>query len=186
MKFSWKTLGAVVAAQLVLLGAFLAIERARRPPNPQDLEPGEAARRTLAVDLTMPELELRRWDGDVFRLSEVPQRPLLLHVWATWCPPCREELPDLLARTAGDTFVLAISLDTDRHAVADLLDQDVPPHVVFADADAIRDSLDVTRLPVTFVVTRNDRIRLRMEGPRDWSAPATWNEVNGVARQVSP
>lgn len=48
-----------------------------------------------------PEFALLNSDGDLRRLSDFGGRPLLLNVWATWCPPCQEELP-LLQRVADE------------------------------------------------------------------------------------
>jgi cytochrome c biogenesis protein CcmG, thiol:disulfide interchange protein DsbE len=54
-----------------------------------------------AVGDPAPEFALLNGEGDLRRLSDFKGRPLLLNVWATWCPPCQEELP-LLQRVADE------------------------------------------------------------------------------------
>jgi peroxiredoxin len=62
-----------------------------------------------------PEFEVRRLDGSLLRLSDLRGRAVLLDFWATWCPPCLLEIPELnavwaRARGAG-VEVLALSID---------------------------------------------------------------------------
>ncbi|MFQ5513114.1 MAG: TlpA family protein disulfide reductase [Myxococcota bacterium] len=62
-----------------------------------------------------PEIEVERLDGSRVRLSDLRGRWVLLDFWATWCPPCVLEIPELNRlhrRHAGDSFeILAVSLD---------------------------------------------------------------------------
>lgn len=90
----------------VLLGRHFATPSA--PPLPQGtLVLEEGAKR--------PDAELRRLDGSTAKLSDFDGRPLLINFWATWCPPCIEELPLLDAlhqRSGADGLqVIGIALD---------------------------------------------------------------------------
>ncbi|MFN7782938.1 MAG: TlpA family protein disulfide reductase [Lysobacterales bacterium] len=90
----------------VLLGRHFATPSA--PPLPQGtLVLEEGAKR--------PDAELRRLDGSTVKLSDFDGRPLLINFWATWCPPCIEELPLLDAlhqRSGADGLqVIGIALD---------------------------------------------------------------------------
>ncbi len=90
----------------VLRGRHFATPSA--PPLPQGtLVLEEGAKR--------PDAELRRLDGSTVKLSDFDGRPLLINFWATWCPPCIEELPLLDAlhqRSGADGLqVIGIALD---------------------------------------------------------------------------
>lgn len=184
MKRTLTTIAALLAAQALMLGAWYAVERSRDPDAAPVSPPPVASQRTTRMDHPSPNLDLRRRDGSTLRLSEVRGRPLVLHFWATWCPPCRDELPALLAYAAeGDMRVLAVSLDPDWGAVRRFLGSDPPPAVVLAEGDEVEAAFDVRSLPVTFVVDPAGRLRLRLDGPRDWaSAPARDALLEAVRR----
>jgi len=167
-------LAVLVVVQALLVGLWLAVDAGREATVEREV----AARRTTALDRPAPELVLRAASGGTSRLSERRGRPLVLHFWATWCPPCREELPDLLAFGAETgTPVLAVSLDPDRADVERLLGAALPPEVAFAPGDAVERGFEVHALPVTFVVDRAGVLRLRLDGARDWAAPELRSRV---------
>ena len=174
MKRVFTTIAWLVAAQALMLGIWYAVERGRAP----ETRPAVTTGQTAPMNRPTPDLELRRPDGTVFRLSEAHGRPLVLHFWATWCPPCREELPALLAYAAeGDMAVLAVSLDPDFGPVRRFLGSDLPPPVVLVDGGVVDDALGVRDLSVTFIADRRGRLRLRLDGPRDWTSAATRDAV---------
>jgi len=90
----------------VLLGRQFATPSA--PPLPQGTV-------VLEEGAKRPDAELRRLDGGTAKLSDFDGRPLLINFWATWCPPCIEELPLLDAlhqRSDADGLqVIGIALD---------------------------------------------------------------------------
>lgn len=114
--------------------------------------------------------------------TPLPEGPFVLHIWATWCPPCREELPGLLDFAAEAPIpVLAVATDPDWSAIRRFVGAPSPA-LRRADARAIADGLDVSDLPVTFVVV-GGRAVLRFDGARDWSDRAVRRAVIAAARR---
>ena len=183
MKRTLATIVALVAAQALMLGIWYAVERSRNPTAEPESPPPVASQRTTPMDRPSPNLELRRGDGSRLRVTETRGRPLVLHFWATWCPPCREELPALLDYAAeGDVPVLAVSVDSDWSAVRRFLGSDPPPPVVLAQGDDVAEAFGVRSLPVTFVVDPAGRLRLRLDGPRDWASASARDAALEVVR----
>lgn len=157
---------ALVAVQAVLLGGYLlAGERRGSAAGAQAPE---------IIALPLPNLVVRYADGSSGNVADLRGKPILLHFWATWCPPCREELPGLLALAEGEKLrVLLVALDKDWAPVRRFLDGDVPAAVALADGNEVERLFGVQELPETFVVDHTGSMTLRFRGARDWTQAAT-------------
>ncbi|MBW2253779.1 MAG: TlpA family protein disulfide reductase [Deltaproteobacteria bacterium] len=147
--------------QVLLLGIWWEVERARTP-----VDDGEAFAQFEALARPAPELRFSRWDGSTGTIS-ASRGPVVVHFWATWCPPCLDELPALLAwaERSGAT-VIAASVDTEWLRVERFLSGTVPAPVVLVDAEAPR-TWGAEALPTTFLV-REGRITHMARGAVDW------------------
>lgn len=118
-------------------------------------------------------------DGDRrdLTLADFRGRVVLLNVWATWCGPCREEMPTLdrlQARLGGDDFqVLPLSIDrAGLGPVRRFYDEIGIRHLVQYLAEDIRAMLAfaVIGLPTTLLIDRQGRERGRLTGPAEWDS----------------
>lgn len=138
--------------------------------------------RFTALDEPAPALAYTTPDGTAGALSSTGDRPVLLHFWATWCPPCREELPSILALAEdGDFDVLAVTVDEDWATVRSFLGGDVPAPVVRAPGEVVERDFGVRTLPSTFVVRRG-RLRARFDGAREWGDAAVVEAARSAVR----
>ena len=143
---------------------------ARRPPSMPRLVP--AAQRVEAPGFTLPAME-----GGSATLSDYAGRVLLLNFWATWCRPCRIEMPWFAefqdAFAAGGFAVLGVSVDeAGREVVRRFLDQSqVDYRIALADsAERLAPFGPVTVLPTTWLVDRRGRIATTHVGLVDRTA----------------
>jgi thiol-disulfide isomerase/thioredoxin len=118
-----------------------------------------------------------RLDAPAPRLDDVPAtRALLVVFWATWCPPCRAETPQLRALAEEPPEHLSVVVfghDQDSSAVREFFAGAPPPALHFRlDGDqAAARAFGVDKLPASFLVVEGQRMA-RFSGPRDWSSPA--------------
>jgi peroxiredoxin len=126
----------------------------------------------LAPDFSVVDLS-----GKTVRLSALRGRVVLVNVWTTWCPPCREEMPSmerLYRQLAGPDFeLLAVSedeggLDAVRRFVEDL---GVTFPVLYDPERQVGTRFGVWGYPETFVIDRSGYVVERVIGPRTWDTP---------------
>ncbi|GHG96456.1 TlpA disulfide reductase family protein [Comamonas sp. JC664] len=116
-----------------------------------------------------------RLQGTAPPLGQVPaSRALLVVFWASWCPPCVEETPPLLALAQTppeDLQVIVFSHDESARAVESFFQGPAPaPLHLRLDSDKRAGSdFGVDRLPVSFLLV-DGRLAARFSGPRDWDA----------------
>lgn len=128
----------------------------------------------VQVGQTFPELDLVDLHGKPVSLKSFAGKPLVINVWATWCAPCRKELPSLqkLQKTlaADGVVVLGMSVDDDDHLVREfLIDRQVKFTSYMDPAMAVaNDVLGVRVYPSTFLLDKQGRLKEVIEGEREW------------------
>lgn len=163
----------VAAAGVLLLAGVLIAMRAIAPMVP-----------TAEVGGPAPAFEAQLVPGDsaiVSRsLADYEGRVVLLNFWATWCEPCKVEMPGMEALhrdfAAQGLDVVAVSEDDARVSVDDLRAYADDLALTF---DILRDTThevarayQVVGYPTTFVIARDGTIRRRWIGPEDWNSPS--------------
>jgi thiol-disulfide isomerase/thioredoxin len=102
---------------------------------------------------------------------------LVLNIWATWCPPCRREMPSLqrLSKLLDPArfAVLGLSVDADRMLASEfLLQQGIAFHNFFDVDRQLSQHLGLTVYPETFVIAPQRKLLHRIAGQQEWDSPA--------------
>ncbi len=121
------------------------------------------------VDFVAPELPLEDLEGNPVSLDDYLGQVVLVNLWATWCPPCREEMPTLQAfyeKYKDDGFVLvAINQEEPRDVVAPFVQEFGLTFPVWIDLEYLAErEFDTMNLPSSYVVDRNGQVRLMWIG----------------------
>lgn len=121
------------------------------------------------VGMTAPETIVETFDGGTWRLSEsMGDGPVVVNLWASYCPPCIEEIPELSRFSTDHPRVTVVGVavrddpDDARRMAADLQ----PTYVIGLDATGrLRDALPTVGLPSTFVIDQSGIIVAQFERP---------------------
>jgi peroxiredoxin len=126
-----------------------------------------------------PEFRLNSLDGRPVSLSSFKGKVVMVHFWATWCPPCVDELPtlDRLFRSmAGpDLEILAVSVDDGGAAtVGSFMQRNGLSLPVLLNPDqSVSRAYGTFKFPETYLVDREGIVRRKIIGAADWMSPET-------------
>jgi len=126
-----------------------------------------------------PDFTLEYTKGNEVTLSALRGKVVMVNFWATWCPPCKEEMPSMERLNkfmADEDFVmLAINADDNgREVVPDFLKKN--PHdftVLYDDQGAVKQSYGVYKMPESFIINKDGTIVEKVIGAIDWASPKT-------------
>lgn len=146
------------------------------------LSMADRGRAKLKTTLVVPDFTLTALDGDSYTLSEYANGIVILHFWATWCPPCRRELPSLekFYRYLEDEPIDVITVALDRGGK-----KDVAPFVgkfgytfpvLIDEAGKVGRDYKIVSIPTTFVLVKGEVVK-KFVGSRDWQDETLRKEI---------
>jgi peroxiredoxin len=165
----------VALAALVIVG-WLVMDRKTQKTENKIITSGDLA----------PEFGLEKYDAGPVSLAGLRGKVVMVHFWATWCPPCVEELPtlDRLHNSAlGKDFeMLAVSVDEGgAGAVAPFLQKNrLNLPVLFDPGGGIARLYGTYKFPETYILDRKGVVRYKAIGPRDWTDPANIQVLRNI------
>ncbi|MGE5893593.1 MAG: TlpA family protein disulfide reductase [bacterium] len=120
-----------------------------------------------------PDFNLATLDGKSYTLADFRGRVIFLNFWTTWCPPCREEIPDLneLSKKYNkkDFVIVAISTDISPRTLTDFLKKYPVEYLVLHDPESkAARNYKAYSLPASFLIDRNGKIVERFLGSEKW------------------
>lgn len=122
-----------------------------------------------ASQAPLPELTLRRLDGSATTLAEHRGTPLVINLWATWCGPCREEMPMLVQASHDMPGVRFVFVDQGESAgeVSAFLQRErlAPVHVLIDSGSGLSQHYQVQGYPTTLFIDADGRLRDMRTGP---------------------
>ncbi|TCK17300.1 peroxiredoxin [Thiogranum longum] len=141
----------------------------------------------LPTPVPAPDFTLEDMDGEKYTLSSLRGKVIMINFWATWCPPCREEIPSMEAVYQSlrdkDFIVLAINQwESPDHVFSYMGQLDVYPTfpILFDRDSSVSDSYGVKGLPTTLLIDKQGRVVYRAVGGRNFNHP----DVRALIQQL--
>jgi peroxiredoxin len=132
--------------------------------------------------------ELKTLDGKSFSMAEHQGKILLVNYWATWCGPCKEELPSIAAlyKKLHDQGldVVAVSAEKPETVQKYIKDKDLPFTIVVDPKDTIGRRFGLNIVPSTLVIDDSGKIALNYGSEYDWNSPAIVDGVQSLLNQT--
>lgn len=168
------------AALFVTLAALACLVPAscNKDPGPQVGKP--------APDFELPDLE-----GRPVKLAELQGKVVVLNFWATWCPPCLDEMPSLerlhVALGSKGVAVVAVSVDERFSDIGEFVDKyRVTFTVLHDEGKKVSRKYQTFKYPETYIIDRAGRLKSKVIGPRDWSAPTVIRDMVELLKEQPP
>ncbi|MGD9042936.1 MAG: TlpA disulfide reductase family protein [Desulfobacterales bacterium] len=168
-RFSFQSL-VIIVLIVILVGILILLQTKDslyQPSGVQQLTKGRPA----------PNFSLPGLDGQTVSLTDYKDKVVLLNIWATWCPPCVEEMPSmekLYQELGGDGFeILAVSIDeSGSKDVRPFMKKHKLSFPALTDQEGtIKGLYQTTGVPESFVIDKDGTLLEIVIGPRDWAAP---------------
>ncbi len=135
-----------------------------------------------------PDFSLADIDGNTHRLSDYRGRVVIINFWATWCPPCRREMPSMerawQSIQSKNILLLAINVGQNEDQVWEFTaDTPVTFPILLDEEGEVSNEWPMLGLPTTFIVDPEGRIVYRAVGDREWDDPALLAPILDLSQQ---
>lgn len=168
-----------VAAFVVLTGSVLVLMTQHHAGRTGSLSSEQSrSEETVAAGSQAANFKLEALDGHTVSLDQLRGKVIFLNVWATWCGPCREEMPSMQTlyddfKNNKDFVMLAVSQDTKgRSVVAPYVEKNGFHFTILLDPEnKVSETYDMSGVPETFIIDRKGQIVAHHMGAFDWSRP---------------
>jgi cytochrome c biogenesis protein CcmG/thiol:disulfide interchange protein DsbE len=162
---------------LALVSGLLIVGCSSSPVSEQTPEPAGLA----------PDFQLQSLDGQTFSLKGLRGKPVMLNFWATWCGPCRMEMPFIQEIYQDKEFseqglvILAVNLGDSYSDVKQFLDENGISFTVLLDSELeVARMYNVSRIPVTYFIGKDGIIKDMKVGSFAKEADIEWRLVNSI------
>lgn len=141
------------------------------------------------VGLDAPELTLKDATGRIYNLNEMKGSVVFINFWASWCAPCKEEMPSIQSlynsfKDNGQFRMLTVLYNDDYQKAANYMKENNFQLPVFIDADGkTAKAYGVKGVPETYIIDKKGILREKVLGPARWSSPKAISLMSDLIRE---
>ncbi|WP_285766873.1 redoxin domain-containing protein [Peribacillus sp. SI8-4] len=157
-----KIIAAVLLLSLITIAIVQAVDNEPNNNKKQDALGG------LKIGAKAPNFSLKTLDGKQVELTDYKGKKVMLNFWATWCPPCKKEMPDMerYTKQAGDdAVVLAVNIDPEND-VQSFVKENGITFTIPLDSNSAKNPVNerykVLSIPTTYFIDKEGKIRYKV------------------------
>ncbi|MBT2661231.1 redoxin domain-containing protein [Bacillus sp. ISL-45] len=146
-----KAIAAGILAGLVLFAIF---QQFYTIEEPQAIEASKAAT-GIDAGMVAPNFKLKNLAGEEVSLKDYRGKKVMLNFWATWCPPCKEEMPAMerfYKEKSKDVEILAVNLDPQNNVQSFVKDNDLTFPILLDHDGSTQQTYSIISIPTTFII----------------------------------
>jgi thiol-disulfide isomerase/thioredoxin len=181
MKYMEKT---ALISLMALTALFVPIIGSAQTVSPDVANAFRQARIPVRKPVLIRDFAARMLDGSTQRVSGLKGNVVFLNFWATWCGPCRIEMPSMEAlyqRFKDRPFaMLAVDLQEDREDVSSFIRQMGLTFPVGIDDGSIGRMYGISAIPTTFIIDQNGYIIAAIAGSRNWDTREVFSAIDSL------
>lgn len=125
-----------------------------------------------------PEFELKSVEGNSVKLSNLKGKKVILNFWASWCPPCRQEMPDMakfyVDQKSKGIEIIAVDLTNTEKSLTDVTSfmkaNDITFPVVLDESGKVSKLYNVASIPTSFILDSQGVIQRKIVGPMTYNS----------------
>ena len=169
----------LIAGAVVALAVAFVFTTNLKPPE------GQAGIPKLSAEKSLPVFTR---DGTKVNLSKLKGKIVLVHFWATWCPPCVDELPELdrfWQRYKGNPEIAlySVSVDDNWQAIDTFRKQHPFDLPLYRDPDSkTAHKFGTTKFPETYIADRNGKVLYHLAQAIDWDSPEVAQNIDALLK----
>lgn len=154
-----KVIAAIALVALFTAAMVHAMDKEEKQPKDQV--------QGLDVGNVAPDFELKLLSGQVVKLSDYKGKKVMLNFWATWCPPCKAEMPEMQEfheASKDEVEVLAINMDTQNDVAGFIKKMGITFPILLDEKNEVNKNYQIISIPTTFFIDKNGVITHKFIG----------------------
>ncbi|WP_312473164.1 redoxin domain-containing protein [Neobacillus sp.] len=160
-----KVIAAVVLITLLTVAIVQAMDK--QTEKPETTSQTTANNEGLAIGAKAPDFELKTLTGETVKLSSLKGKKVMLNFWATWCPPCKAEMPEMeqFYKQAGDDIViLAVNIDPQLDVQGFVNENKITFPILLDADDKVNETYKILSIPTTYFIDSKGIIKNKFTG----------------------
>lgn len=158
----------IIAAVVLITMLTVAIVQAmdKKSTAPETTDQTTTAQDGLKIGAKAPDFQLTTLTGETVKLSDFKGKKIMLNFWATWCPPCKAEMPEMekfSKQTPKDLVILAVNIDP-QNDVKGFADKNGITFPILLDKTNVNETYQILSIPTTYFINSNGVIQNKYTG----------------------
>ena len=160
-----KVIAAVILISLLTVAIVQAMDKKTEPDTTS--QPSTTDNEGLKIGAKAPDFELKTLSGETVKLSSLKGKKVMLNFWATWCPPCKAEMPDMekfYKQSGKDVVILAVNIDPQLDVKGFVDEYGITFPILLDDKDEVNESYQILSIPTTYFINSKGVIQNKYTG----------------------